>query len=107
MLAAAALGALGAQLAEIRAAKEDAAAVLSEPHDLAKAAQANPYRLGTMAGYACGRFKAVAEQASHPKAFERVALMPPPPPQKDCTLPDQRLLGMVVTEGSMAWPDDA
>ena len=96
--------------AEIRQQKATTRQVLDKPEDLATAERQNPHRLGTMAGYACGRYKAVVEdlaQTSHPAAFEAVALMPPPPPKEQCSLPDQRMLGLQIAYGEAPWPDEA
>ena len=71
--------------------KRDAKATLEQPYDLATAAEANPHRLGTMAGYVGGRIATVAEeQASHPAAFEELRpLLPPPPAREECRLPNR------------------
>ena len=43
----------------------------------------------------------------HPEAFdESRSLMPPPPLQKNCSLPDKRLLGLTISQGTAAWPDE-
>ena len=82
--------------AGITAAKDSARRILDQPETIATAAAANPLRQGTMAGYACGRYKAVSEAVSHPKAFDEVEHMPPPPPRELCSLPDQRLLQIEI-----------
>ena len=91
----------------IAMAKADARRVLSHAQTLGEAQKDNPYREGVMSGYGLGRYSAVAGEglSAHPAAFEPVALMPPPPPCEECSLPDTRMLGIVLTEGAAEWPE--
>ena len=75
---------------EIKRLKESARKILDMPEDRAIAERGNPLRHGVTAGYALGRYKAVAgsEDVQHPRAFADVALMPPPPPRDQCSLPN-------------------
>ena len=72
--------------------KHDAKATLEQPYDLATATEANPHRLGTMAGYVGGRIATVREDlACHPAAFEELKPLLPAPPSRDkCKLPNQQ-----------------
>ena len=72
------------------------ASILDMPEDRATAERGNPLRHGVTAGYALGRYKAVtgSEDVQHPRAFADVALMPPPPPRDQCSLPNPRLIAM-------------
>jgi hypothetical protein len=94
----------------VHTAKESARRVLNTPSHLGIANKENPHRLGVLSGYGLGRYKAVKEQMDeHPAAFGAVeaGALPPPPPTDECSLPDQRLLAITVSEGQAAWPDEA
>ena len=45
----------------------------------------------------------------HPAAFAPLTCMPEPPPVERCSLPDPKakLLGITISEGQAAWPDEA
>ena len=97
---------------EIKRLKESARKILDMPEDRATAERGNPLRHGVTAGYALGRCKAVAgsEDVQHPRAFADVALMPPPPPRDQCSLPNPRLItaGAALDRdggGGSAWRD--
>ena len=88
-------------------AKDATRRILEQPYTLKDAAeQPNPHRLGAMAGYVLGRVVTVAGDGitEHPQAFKQVEAMPPPPKQKDCSLPDDRILKIIITEGEAEWP---
>ena len=92
---------------KIELAKASAQRVLNKPEDLATAAKANPLRLGTLAGYAVARYKAVKEEdepLAHPAAFAEVEEMPPPPDRSLCSLPDLGMLGIEMAVGEAPWP---
>ena len=84
---------------EIKRLKESARKILDMPEDRATAERGNPLRHGVTAGYALGRYK-----------FADVALMPPPPPRDQCSLPNPRLItaGAALDRdggGGSAWRD--
>ena len=81
-------------------------------YQLANATRENPHRLGVLAGYGFGRYSAVAGDGiqAHPAAFSELAAadkLPPLPPREECSLPDARMLGITMSEGQAAWPEEA
>jgi len=94
-----------------KSALKSARHVLNQPHDLARAREANPHRLGVIGGYAYGRYAAVADddetRREQPAAFDKEAIegLPERAKRDECSLPDQRVLGITLSQGATPWPE--
>ena len=93
-----------------KSALKSARHVLNQPHDLARAKDANPHRLGVIGGYAYGRYAAVADddetRRDQPAAFDKGAIegLPERARRDECSLPDNRVLGITLSHGATLWP---